>query len=146
MKDINSDPVHLSKSFRQVAHGIDRIMREALTGMPLTPQTYDILKHLADNKAAKIKDLQKQYIGINITYSLKILADKGFIETQESFVDRRSIVCSMTPKGTRLFEKADRAMRGMFKKSGLDAALVESDPVQALRLENKVAAIAARYK
>lgn len=144
--ETNPDPIQLSKSFRQVAQGIDRVMRDALVGLPLNPQTYDILRHLSECKAAKIKDLHQHYIGINITYSLRNLADAGFIETRESFVDRRSVLCSITPKGVRVFEKADRAMRGLFKRSGLASVLEENNPAQVQALENRVVDIAARYK
>lgn len=79
------------------------------------------------------------YLGSNVSYNLKQLIDKGYIQDQRSSVDRRSKRVSLTPAGIevrdRLAALYDRQLSSVEQVGGVDCALIENTNKALQRLE-----------
>ncbi|NWG71190.1 MAG: winged helix DNA-binding protein [Parvularculaceae bacterium] len=79
------------------------------------------------------------YLGSNVSYNLKQLIDKGYIQDQRSSVDKRSKRVSLTPAGlevrARLAALYDRQLASVEQVGGVDLALIEQTNKALQRLE-----------
>jgi DNA-binding MarR family transcriptional regulator len=79
------------------------------------------------------------YLGSNVSYNLKQLIDKGYIQDQRSSVDRRSKRVSLTPSGIevrdRLAALYERQLASVEQVGGVDLALIEQTNKTLQRLE-----------
>jgi len=79
------------------------------------------------------------YLGSNVSYNLKQLIDKGYIQDQRSSVDKRSKRVSLTPAGLevrdRLAALYDRQLGSVEQVGGVDLALIDQTNKALQRLE-----------
>ena len=79
------------------------------------------------------------YLGSNVSYNLKQLIDKGYIQDQRSSVDRRSKRVSLTPSGlevrSRLAALYERQLSSVEQVGGVDLTLIEQTNKALQRLE-----------
>ncbi|MEL7491133.1 MAG: winged helix DNA-binding protein [Pseudomonadota bacterium] len=79
------------------------------------------------------------YLGSNVSYNLKQLIDKGYIQDQRSDVDRRSKRVSLTPEGLEVRDRLaglfDRQLASVEQVGGVDLNAIESTNKSLQRLE-----------
>ena len=79
------------------------------------------------------------YLGSNVSYNLKQLIDKGYIQDQRSDVDRRSKRVSLTESGLLVRERLtglfDRQLASVEQVGGVDCEQIDSTNKALQRLE-----------
>jgi DNA-binding MarR family transcriptional regulator len=79
------------------------------------------------------------YLGSNVSYNLKQLIDKGYIQDQRSSVDKRSKRVSLTPAGLDVRDSLaalyERQLGSVEQVGGVDLALIEQTNKALQRLE-----------
>lgn len=79
------------------------------------------------------------YLGSNVSYNVKKLADAGYLLHERSDADRRAVRISLTPKGREIRDLVtallDRHLTALSPVAGLDADALESVNAALARLE-----------
>jgi len=79
------------------------------------------------------------YLGSNVSYNLKQLIDKGYIQDQRSDVDRRSKRVSLTVGGLEVRDRLtglfDRQLASVEQVGGVDQDMIDSTNKSLQRLE-----------
>lgn len=111
-----SDPAALEESYLQLLHLVERLHRQLLDVIK------DELERLECDDINSVQALllynigdsvltpgelrsRGHYLGSNVSYNLKQLVEKGYIQDQRSSTDRRSKRVSLTPLGFQIREK-----------------------------------------
>ena len=92
-----------------------------------------IIFHLADD-VLTVSDFISRgyYLGSNITYNLKKLAEAGYVAPQRSEHDRRSVRIQLTDKGRQLRQQLDHAFNQQVSALSDVAAAPELDAAASL--------------
>lgn len=111
-----SDPQAMQESYLQLLHLVERLHRQLLDVIK------DELERLECDDINSVQALllynigdavltpgelrsRGHYLGSNVSYNLKQLVEKGYIQDQRSSTDRRSKRVSLTPLGHEIREK-----------------------------------------
>jgi DNA-binding MarR family transcriptional regulator len=105
----------IHKSYLQAVTLIERLHRRLLDALKdelgrrgrteINPVQALLLYHIGNNEFS-IGDLRSQgyYLGTNVSYTVKKLADIGLLEHRSSDLDRRSVRIKVTAKGREVYE------------------------------------------
>ena len=144
------DQDQLKGSYLQLLHLVERLHRQLLDVIK------DELERLGQTDINSVQALllynigdaeltpgelrsRGHYLGSNVSYNLKQLIDKGYIQDQRSDVDRRSKRVSLTPAGLEVRDRLtglfDRQLASVEQVGGVDQELIESTNKALQRLE-----------
>lgn len=145
-----ADPDALKATYLQLLHLVERLHRQLLDVIK------DELERLGQTDINSVQALllynigdaeltpgelrsRGHYLGSNVSYNLKQLIDKGYIQDQRSNVDRRSKRVSLTEGGLevrdRLASLFDRQLASVEQVGGVDQDLMEETNKALQRLE-----------
>jgi len=144
------DEDQLKGSYLQLLHLVERLHRQLLDVIK------DELERLGQTDINSVQALllynigdaeltpgelrsRGHYLGSNVSYNLKQLIDKGYIQDQRSDVDRRSKRVSLTATGLEVRDRLaglfDRQLASVEQVGGVDHDLIESTNKALQRLE-----------
>ncbi len=143
-------PDELKGSYLQLLHLVERLHRQLLDVIK------DELERLGQTDINSVQALllynigdaeltpgelrsRGHYLGSNVSYNLKQLIDKGYIQDQRSDVDRRSKRVSLTPAGLEVRDRLtglfDRQLASVEQVGGVDFEMIELTNKSLQRLE-----------
>lgn len=144
------DEDQLKGSYLQLLHLVERLHRQLLDVIK------DELERLGQTDINSVQALllynigdaqltpgelrsRGHYLGSNVSYNLKQLIDKGYIQDQRSDVDRRSKRVSLTPSGLEVRDRLtglfDRQLASVEQVGGVGFEMIESTNKSLQRLE-----------
>ena len=150
MSTVDGDDEQLKSVYLQLLHLVERLHRQLLDVIK------DELERLGQTDINSVQALllynigdaeltpgelrsRGHYLGSNVSYNLKQLIDKGYIQDQRSDVDRRSKRVSLTATGLEVRDRLaglfDRQLASVEQVGGVDQDLIESTNKALQRLE-----------
>jgi len=111
-----ADPEAMQESYLQLLHLVERLHRQLLDVIKDELERLDcddinsvqaLLLYNIGDAVLTPGELRSRghYLGSNVSYNLKQLVEKGYIQDQRSSTDRRSKRVSLTPLGHEIREK-----------------------------------------
>ncbi|MEL7487830.1 MAG: winged helix DNA-binding protein [Pseudomonadota bacterium] len=145
-----TDKEELKGSYLQLLHLVERLHRQLLDvikdeleriGQTDVNSVQALLLYNIGDAELTPGELRSRghYLGSNVSYNLKQLIDKGYIQDQRSNVDRRSKRVSLTPSGLDVRDRIsglfDRQLASVEQVGGVDCELIDSTNKALQRLE-----------
>lgn len=146
----NTDSQALEGSYLQLLHLVERLHRQLLDVIK------DELERLGQTDINSVQALllynigdaqltpgelrsRGHYLGSNVSYNLKQLVEKGYIQDERSATDRRSKRVSLTESGLEVRDSLaglfDRQLASVEQVGGVDIELMETTNKALQRLE-----------
>ncbi|MEO0879561.1 MAG: winged helix DNA-binding protein [Pseudomonadota bacterium] len=146
----HTDAEELKGSYLQLLHLVERLHRQLLDvikdeldrlGQTDINSVQALLLYNIGDAELTPGELRSRghYLGSNVSYNLKQLIDKGYIQDQRSDVDRRSKRVSLTDRGLEVRDRLaglfDRQLASVEQVGGVGFDAIESTNKSLQRLE-----------